>query len=578
MSGNNSSSPSGRVLVKIEFLRIQTFLFAIPRLKPMLGANALLGQVIRHELPKLMDTRVHGSKLEFSETLAADLPKDPLEAASVQLCDDPAALYRCGILSRDGGHFHAVFDDAGQAERFRECAATCIAEFLPGLRFEISRQCLDSGKTLDEPRVLSPSIADLPHFRICEETGTEPASRLKKDGDQERAFSRKANALIKAGEDFQKKAKNEHGLPGYDIVSLLRNQLPGYEALKHPEDLEKLAGRSGYIAVIHADGNGIGARRKHWAGEVDKAERIKHEARNEVFFHAMRRVVRASVVQALKAVFTQEALSDMEHLPYQVLMLGGDDLVMVCQARFALDFVRHYADQLRQYPIPWEKEDKTRPISIGAGVVIARYNIPFHRLHALAEQLAGSAKRLYRLQPLDEQQAIPERSVVDWLVTTATWVDPPEAGRQRHQLVRYQVGETTEETLALTGKPYFVLPDSENTTPALSTLAGLLDAGEKLLAIRNSAREQGKTDRETLARSQLKDLAEALHQGRSYAQMCFRNLPEGMRAKLKEPDHGGLTPETLFFHEDTFPENRYLTRFLDLLEIMEIHELGRKDK
>jgi len=39
--------------VELEFKRIQTYLFASPRLRAMLGANSILGQTIRLELTEL---------------------------------------------------------------------------------------------------------------------------------------------------------------------------------------------------------------------------------------------------------------------------------------------------------------------------------------------------------------------------------------------------------------------------------------------------------------------------------------------------------------------------------------------
>lgn len=566
------------ILVRIQLLRIQTFLFALPRLKPMLGANALLGKVIRYELPKLAGYRPAKQAGPASDSA------DPLEKALAQLAtnrdafiinrrrDDPEGLRKSGILTRDGGHFQAVFASHERAEAFWERAAALLTRQLPGLRFEIELYCLDSGKHLGNPAVMTTSLAELPHFRVCEETGIEPASLI--DPTSQKAISLKADALKRAGYFFQhdKRHQDDHRLPGYDIVSLLQNQFPGYGVKPYPEDLEQLAGPSGYIAVIHADGNSIGERRRLWMAGKDQTDFIQYETENETFFHAMRCTVRAGLVAALHDTFAGH-LDGVRYLPYQVLMLGGDDLVLVCQARFALDFVRHYARQLQTRPIPWQNNE-TRPISMGAGVVIARYSIPFHRLHALAEQLAGSAKRLYRRQPQDAQGARPERSVVDWLTTTASWVDSPEADRQRHQWVRYSVAGTAE-TLALSGKPYFVLPSAASAEPVLDTLAGLLDASHKLQPAKTAA-ESGNPQQLPLARSQLKDLAQALHQGRGYARMRFRNLPQALRDTLKEPAHGGLTVETLF-QEDPVRKNHYLTRFLDLLEIMEIGHLGRKD-
>jgi hypothetical protein len=47
--------------VHIEFQRVQTWLFAVPRLRAMVGANTLLGETLRVKLPDLARS---GSKLE----------------------------------------------------------------------------------------------------------------------------------------------------------------------------------------------------------------------------------------------------------------------------------------------------------------------------------------------------------------------------------------------------------------------------------------------------------------------------------------------------------------------------------
>ncbi len=43
--------------VHIELQRVQTWLFAVPRLRAMVGANALLGDVLRVTLPQLARKR-----------------------------------------------------------------------------------------------------------------------------------------------------------------------------------------------------------------------------------------------------------------------------------------------------------------------------------------------------------------------------------------------------------------------------------------------------------------------------------------------------------------------------------------
>ena len=120
--------------VHIEFQRVQTWLFAVPRLKAMVGANAMLGTVLRESLPKLAKTPDKAWKLQGcpdSGSYGKKADDDPLQAE-----DDPATDAKAGILARDGGHFEADF--ASGAEEFAKEASALLERKLPGLRFSVA--------------------------------------------------------------------------------------------------------------------------------------------------------------------------------------------------------------------------------------------------------------------------------------------------------------------------------------------------------------------------------------------------------------------------------------------------------
>ena len=98
-------------------------------------------------------------------------------------------------------------------------------------------------------------------------------------------------------------------------------------------------------------------------------------------------------------------------------MLGGDDLLVVSRADSALPFVAMLCEALDRL----QRDDGAGfKLTLGVGVVFARPTIPIHRLHDVAERLAASAKRRFR-----GFSAAGRRSVVDWAVYTASWLDDP---------------------------------------------------------------------------------------------------------------------------------------------------------
>ncbi len=166
-------------------------------------------------------------------------------------------------------------------------------------------------------------------------------------------------------------------------------------------DFDALAGR-GYLALIHADGNGVGS-----AVGTDDVERA-------TFFHRNRVLLRRATMAAIDAVCNETAPVG----PLLPLMLGGDDLLVISQADKAIPFVVELCRALDDL----QKGDQSGfCLTLGVGVVFARPTIPIHRLHDVTEQLAASAKRCFRGFSEAER-----RSVVDWAVYTTAWLDDPE--------------------------------------------------------------------------------------------------------------------------------------------------------
>jgi hypothetical protein len=63
--------------VHIELQRVQTWLFAVPRLRAMVGANALLGETLRVVLPKLARETGRWTLAPSAELYPASNSNDP---------------------------------------------------------------------------------------------------------------------------------------------------------------------------------------------------------------------------------------------------------------------------------------------------------------------------------------------------------------------------------------------------------------------------------------------------------------------------------------------------------------------
>ncbi|MGH7269525.1 MAG: Cas10/Cmr2 second palm domain-containing protein [Polyangiaceae bacterium] len=481
--------------VHIELSRVQTWLFAVPRLRAMVGANALLGETLRVALPKLARETGRGWVLAPSrEAYPCADASDPLKDH-----DDPAADAKDGILARDGGHLEVQF--ASGADTFADAAGQLLRSNVPGLRFRVS---ID-----DEPRTKSQVhvSTELPVLAPCEWTGRGLASAIVEQGDERPAVSLDVAQRHKA-------AKRTEDGTAVDVASLLSDKTK-LKTLQRAQELKELVG-SGYLALIHADGNGVGSG----AGKADCGR--------PTFFHRNRVLLRRAVQKAIDA-----HCPDTGRAPLIPLMLGGDDLLLVARAEIALPFVVTLCAELDAL----QKDSTDFKLTLGIGVVFAKHTIPVHRLHEVAEQLASSAKRRFR-GLLKEGEA--NRSVVDWAVFSSAWVDDPEDVRRRDWL-----RGSGNELRVLSQRPVDALGQG------LDSLQGLVRGAGQLTRA---------------PRSQLRYLVDQLPRGHALSELAFAELPQEAKGPLAE---AGIT--TPWRPAGTAS----ITALLDLVEIAEIGRLGR---
>ena len=570
-------------LVKLEFKRVQTFLFEGTRLKTMIGANTLLGEVLRgrkgtddfatgeSSLPEL--ARKHGAskpEVGFPEQFGFELNTgDPLGKL-----DDPETAYQQGILARDGGHFHAVFPKEDQANDFIIAARQLIGRELPGLLLTSKNIPLEwtenHWKVLkeqnDEQANPGEDPFDLPQQQVCRVTGQGPAATID---DRQVPISSAVNAKHRAADRFD--GDGTHDIVGLLKAPILSRLKPKIQQKKYPfpNEFEELARTSGYLAVIAADGNGIGRRSGDWCKRSSDADFFKREAWGEQFFYSMRTAVRQALVDALVWVFqpVAEHLPVNRQLPFRLLMQGGDDLLLVCDAVYASPFVVAYAQRLRDHPLVDESSNfdpKGEPgVHVGVGMAVVKKTFPFHRAHALAEQLAASAKRLYRSLGHSEKG-----SVVDWLAISEAWHEEVREVRSEDAVRCFRVGDKNE-TLILSRKPYRIL-ELPNTGSRADSLEQLLSQARTMA---NWQRARG--DETRVARSQLIGLGEAASQGRLQADWAVQLLPEEIRRRLESGilcDGGEkAVPRWSLWHPGR--SETWSTTLLDFLELYELERL-----
>jgi hypothetical protein len=605
--------------VRLDLKRVQSFLFEVPRLRAMVGANVLLGEFVRFEL-----TAAYLKKQSAPPRCLRDLPtanlqikEDPLDAAlqewsnlpaptlqsnvderfgqgfSVWLNDDPAKAYQRGLLAREGGHFVCLFDERETAKSFADEAAVLAGSFLPGLRLETQifafqgDENVGAWKRIDSEGELpaSPEIHcfDIPILERCPEIPSQLATSQTEMWSGESFAKARVSMPVALRYRYGKRYVRHEQVPfdelavenavseqffTLDPASLIRPTLPMWlsnrrESATYPQDFAQLAG-NGYMAVIHIDGNGLGERSRSSREKAAKAtsfrDWISAEFEIESIYYESRVTLRKALSSSLGDIFQEHTawkIKGKRVRPYQLLMLGGDDLLLVCRADKALPFAVKFCEQLSKASEATENF-KQHALTVGVGVVISQTSVPFHHLHSQAETLAAGAKQLHRF--ISDSKKV-QASVVDWLVTTSSFGEDPYQARRKHSLVAHE-----DAKLILSRKPYVVLK-SQNCDDGISqrSLEWLIDSTQKVSG------DSGTAD--DAARSQLKGLTEKLKMGKTLGQLAWLELPEATRKSLIKAGFDGTSPWI-----ESADKKVTSTSVYDFVELMEIAHLGRQSR
>ena len=174
------------------------------------------------------------------------------------------------------------------------------------------------------------------------------------------------------------------------------------------------------VAVIHIDGNGVGAvmrRLGEAMSHVDEDDFSRAVGCSRGDADALRRFV-LTVNDRLDRAVTEafaKAWADVAKwaeadagpakrkgsvVPVVPVILGGDDVTVFTSGDYALPFAAAY---LERYERATEsdvllrhlgREEGTGPMTAAAGVAVVRRDFPFHVAYNLAERLVGEAKKV----------------------------------------------------------------------------------------------------------------------------------------------------------------------------------------
>ena len=161
-----------------------------------------------------------------------------------------------------------------------------------------------------------------------------------------------------------------------------------------------------YVGVVYADGNAMGQVVQAIEGPETSRQfsAIVDESIRQACFTALSEVCRNEIESVREAVKRD---SDVNPLPADILLLGGDDLLVALPADRALDFTMRIADLFEHFTrerVAKLQDPEVREFfhaqlgsdtgfTISCGVAVVKSTYPFYLARDLAEQLMDNAKQ-----------------------------------------------------------------------------------------------------------------------------------------------------------------------------------------
>ncbi len=445
---------------------IQRYIFATSRLKEMVGASALVDQLTSRDIFSVIETA----------------------GLSITRAD----FARCA-----GGKFLVQIERRADAEALRDLWSFFVAHRVPGLGFchalvEAERfdgtteRALTMALQDGRRRSLPPLPAGTPFAERAPRTGL-PAVTLNHGMLVDAACDAKQQAA--AGGAFLEQKLN---LKDADELVFPLSFVP-HEGYDGGDTLLGEHETDQYVAVIHADGNGLGAvvdvLNKTVAGRTEAFPSLP-AAFSLAIETATHNAAKAACLTAFQDGLAAAVSEPHKKLaPLRFLVLGGDDVTLVTRARDALAFVRCFQEEFKK-----ETQQAFAALAVpglpahltaSAGVAFIKAKQPFHMAYALAESLCSHAKKAGRAH--SPQGTVPPALLAFHRVTTAM-IDDWETIVEREK--------TTRDGRFLTMQPYAVEAPvlDQDPSSALPTLADLNELHDVLAELgRGPVRELQKT-------------------------------------------------------------------------------------
>ena len=435
-------------LVMLQTNSNQPFIFSSPRLREQIGASfeiTLLSKWVKDKAEELLDTKTLPRSFWVSDSSGKvivrfteadgdpkDLAKRLIREVTLRALTDAPGLDVTGVFVKASSSTVDA-DDLQKLDRVfleyslnRRPAAARFPQF-PFLE-RGSESALPASASLG---ALEFSQESLQPNNFDESSPLSLPSRVK------RAFasmSRKQQ-VNDVKERLAKRGKELKQEPSLDPTKLAA-------AFQDGEEFEDAKDMLSSVGVVHIDGNGVGAIMRDLgsahseaqeAGVCISADEVHTEPNDalQAFIMVVNKRLDKTVKDAIAlSWYDVQELTPDTVVPIVPVLVGGDDVTVYTDGRFAIPFAEAY---IRHYEELTEKDELLKqlavvagakeagPLTASAGVAIVGRNFPFHIAYNLAEGLVSRGKKLGK-----RKGEVPCSTIDFHVLRDATVLDPDD--------------------------------------------------------------------------------------------------------------------------------------------------------
>jgi hypothetical protein len=310
---------------------------------------------------------------------------------------------------------------------YDECAAVVrsfpkkVMELAPGITVSQAVVIVKNGETYDAINLLEDNLkAQRSKVVAPFEVGYMGLERARRTGgiafglgDDNEIIDEATDKKRQRSDPNYKYNKGEQKENLFETLSGL-TKVPKENIPFNIEDISK-TGKNKWLAVIHADGNGLGNILQNHGEALSRTGKL----------FDFSQAIKKATEKAIQKAFNEVIIKDVENnkkdgvatfkYPIRPILIGGDDVTIIIRGDLALEFTTKYLQYFEEFS---QKEFATfnipaikNGLTACAGIAYIKEAYPLHYALDLAEQLCKDAKAFVKDDQMPKKNGMPKSSL-----------------------------------------------------------------------------------------------------------------------------------------------------------------------